>query len=255
MDRGVALSAQRHQISQVFIENAGVCLVMDVGSAALITALTYIVVPLKYVLSALLPERCAEIPMIGRAGIEGAHTVHFQKRAVDRCRLVLRFYTSRVGFRNSSCPRPLRVAGHGMEPVILRGVPAFPFHIAEANLSSVPPNLSLEGICAPSITPNRILCLTASKSEQWGQIRRPPLRTALARFAGPVTFPAMPKRKYERGAAAFVPAERRVSADDAKARLTERDRRQASDTRTEAQRWLNDPPPDRSALAARNPRR
>ena len=57
---------------------------MDVGSAALITALTYVVVSLKYVLSALLPERCAEIPMIGRAGIEGAHTVHFQKRAVDR---------------------------------------------------------------------------------------------------------------------------------------------------------------------------
>jgi hypothetical protein len=84
MDRGVALSAQRHQISQVFIENAGVCLVMDVGSAALITALTYVVVSLKYVLSALLPERCAKVPMIGRAGIEGAHTVHFQKQAVDR---------------------------------------------------------------------------------------------------------------------------------------------------------------------------
>jgi hypothetical protein len=31
----------------------------------------------------------------------------------------------------------------------------------------------------------------------------------------------------------------------------ERDRREAADTRTEAERWLNDPPPDRSALAAK----
>ena len=32
-------------------------------------------------------------------------------------------------------------------------------------------------------------------------------------------------------------------------RLTERDRRLAADTRTEAERWLGDPPPGRSALA------
>ena len=34
-------------------------------------------------------------------------------------------------------------------------------------------------------------------------------------------------------------------------RLADRDRRQASDDRTEAQRWLGDPPADRSALANR----
>jgi hypothetical protein len=34
-------------------------------------------------------------------------------------------------------------------------------------------------------------------------------------------------------------------------RLQERDERQAADTRTEAQRWLGDPPADRSALANR----
>ena len=43
----------------------------------------------------------------------------------------------------------------------------------------------------------------------------------------------------------------RVSADDAKARLAERDRREAGDTGTEAQRWLGEPPAGRSALAAR----
>jgi hypothetical protein len=39
--------------------------------------------------------------------------------------------------------------------------------------------------------------------------------------------------------------------DAIKARLAERDQRQATDTRTEAQRWLGDPPADRSALANR----
>jgi hypothetical protein len=37
--------------------------------------------------------------------------------------------------------------------------------------------------------------------------------------------------------------------DVLKARLQERDRRQATDTRTEVQKWLGDPPADRSALA------
>jgi hypothetical protein len=36
---------------------------------------------------------------------------------------------------------------------------------------------------------------------------------------------------------------------DARARLAERDERARLDTRTEIQRWLNDPPPGRSALA------
>lgn len=35
-------------------------------------------------------------------------------------------------------------------------------------------------------------------------------------------------------------------------RFAERDARMAADTRTEAERWLNDPPPSRSALAQRN---
>jgi hypothetical protein len=44
---------------------------------------------------------------------------------------------------------------------------------------------------------------------------------------------------------------RNVSPDDIKARLLLRDQLQAQDTRTEAQRWLGDPPPHRSALAQR----
>jgi hypothetical protein len=41
----------------------------------------------------------------------------------------------------------------------------------------------------------------------------------------------------------------RVSPADAKQRLAERDQRLATDTRTPAQVWLNDPEPSRSALA------
>src|SRR5215475_4221194 len=44
----------------------------------------------------------------------------------------------------------------------------------------------------------------------------------------------------------------RLSAADVKERLAERDQRIAADTRTEAERWLGDPPPYRSALAQRN---
>jgi hypothetical protein len=40
-----------------------------------------------------------------------------------------------------------------------------------------------------------------------------------------------------------------VPADDARARLQERDAREAADTRTPVQRWLGDPPANRSALA------
>ena len=57
-------------------------------------------------------------------------------------------------------------------------------------------------------------------------------------------------RKYERGASALVHVDR-VSVDEAKARLEERDRREQSDHRTPAQRWLNEPPAGRSALSAR----
>jgi hypothetical protein len=44
---------------------------------------------------------------------------------------------------------------------------------------------------------------------------------------------------------------RPVSPDDVRTLLTERDRQAALDTRTLAERWLGDPPPNRSALAQR----
>ena len=61
------------------------------------------------------------------------------------------------------------------------------------------------------------------------------------------------RRKYKRrGAAGFVNAARdRVNPAEVEKRLAEREKREAVDTRTEAQRWLNDPPPGRSALAAK----
>jgi hypothetical protein len=52
------------------------------------------------------------------------------------------------------------------------------------------------------------------------------------------------RRKYKRReAATFINAARDP--------LAEREQREASDTRTDAQRWLGDPPPSRSALAQR----
>jgi hypothetical protein len=42
-----------------------------------------------------------------------------------------------------------------------------------------------------------------------------------------------------------------INPDVLRSRLQDRDQREAGDTRTEAQRWLGDPPPDRSALAQR----
>lgn len=53
-------------------------------------------------------------------------------------------------------------------------------------------------------------------------------------------------------AAAYVKGDAaRVSADDYRARSEEREARRAADNRTEAQRWLGDPPPGRSALDTR----
>jgi hypothetical protein len=43
--------------------------------------------------------------------------------------------------------------------------------------------------------------------------------------------------------------ERRISPDDVQVLIIERDRLAAADDRTEAQKWLGDPPPHRSALA------
>jgi hypothetical protein len=50
-------------------------------------------------------------------------------------------------------------------------------------------------------------------------------------------------------AADFVAIDRRVSPDDVKFKMLERDRLAATDTRTPAQVWLGEPPPWRSALA------
>ena len=61
-------------------------------------------------------------------------------------------------------------------------------------------------------------------------------------------FSAMTKRKE--GAAAFINVDRsRMNPVDLRARLAERDMRQLTDTRTEAQKWLGDPPPMQSAMA------
>src|SRR4029453_13261799 len=52
--------------------------------------------------------------------------------------------------------------------------------------------------------------------------------------------------------ATFIDANRwRVTPQDVARRFAERDQRIAPDTRTEAQKYLGDPPPDRSALAQR----
>jgi hypothetical protein len=60
----------------------------------------------------------------------------------------------------------------------------------------------------------------------------------------------MPRK---RGASQFIGLNRhRVTATDLKSRLAERDRRQLADNRTPAQKWLNDPPADRSALRQRS---
>jgi len=70
-----------------------------------------------------------------------------------------------------------------------------------------------------------------------------------------ITLPAMPTGKRRRKkwlpASAFVKAEFRVSADDYRARVQERDARQAADNRSPAQVWLGDPAPGRSAWDTR----
>jgi len=59
----------------------------------------------------------------------------------------------------------------------------------------------------------------------------------------------MPKGKAT-AASAYVKGEYgRVSAGDFRTRSEERDAREATDHRTDAQRWLGDPPANRSALA------
>jgi hypothetical protein len=60
-----------------------------------------------------------------------------------------------------------------------------------------------------------------------------------------------PKGSHDSRDRKLVKITPRVSARDLKIRLAERDRRLAADNRTEAQKWLGDPPADRSALSAR----
>lgn len=58
------------------------------------------------------------------------------------------------------------------------------------------------------------------------------------------------KHYRKEGAAPFLEIDRRrVTLSEAQERFAERDRREASDTRTPAQKWLEDPAPGRSALA------
>jgi hypothetical protein len=57
------------------------------------------------------------------------------------------------------------------------------------------------------------------------------------------------RAKHFPAASEFIQIDRRVDPKEAQQRLAERDARTHLDTRTPAQVWLNDPPPDRSALA------
>jgi hypothetical protein len=60
------------------------------------------------------------------------------------------------------------------------------------------------------------------------------------------------KTRRRRGNGQYVNIDRRVDPDEARQRLRERDARAAADTRSEAQCWLGDPPPGRSALTQSN---
>jgi hypothetical protein len=57
------------------------------------------------------------------------------------------------------------------------------------------------------------------------------------------------RKPRKQGASAFLGlgGHRPIDPEILRTRLQERDRREAGDTRTEAQKWLGDPPPDRSA--------
>ena len=61
-------------------------------------------------------------------------------------------------------------------------------------------------------------------------------------------------RKYTRSGASAVLCLNngpRIDPDILRSRVQEREQREAADNRTEAQRWLGDPEPWRSALAAK----
>jgi hypothetical protein len=49
----------------------------------------------------------------------------------------------------------------------------------------------------------------------------------------------------------LLKVDQRAPVSDVESRLQERDQRQASDTRSDVEKWLGDPPHDRSALSAK----
>ena len=71
---------------------------------------------------------------------------------------------------------------------------------------------------------------------------------------GLISPPMQPQKMPRQRTDLYVGGERRVSVTERMARIAERDERLAADTRTDAQRWLGDPPANRSALARREAR-
>jgi hypothetical protein len=67
-----------------------------------------------------------------------------------------------------------------------------------------------------------------------------------------VFLPAMPNRGKRIGSP--LHKVQHVSPDDVLKLIQERDQLAAADTRTDAEKWLGDPPPSRSALAQRDRR-
>jgi hypothetical protein len=62
----------------------------------------------------------------------------------------------------------------------------------------------------------------------------------------------MSMAKRRRNVSGHCVLARAITPDDLRSRLAERDQRLANDNRSEAQRRLGDPPPDRSALSQRD---
>jgi hypothetical protein len=73
------------------------------------------------------------------------------------------------------------------------------------------------------------------------------LRIAFASMSAPVDHRKLPRNKLTAGR--FIGID-----DDIMSRLIERDAREHADSRSMAERWLGDPPPERSVLAQRDRR-
>ena len=74
----------------------------------------------------------------------------------------------------------------------------------------------------------------------------------LTGFPNRLSCAAMAKRRNKITCGDILGFKGSASVSDARQRLAERDERARADTRTEIQRWLNDPPPGRSALQKSN---